>query len=96
MRADVHHVQPCPRPSGHVRPPSGALARTGGQPPDRRNATTNVWRARAADIKTGEIRYSRLFQQLHAAKRRAALWRDLGYDVTLEVATETTFRQVWP
>jgi len=62
----------------------------------RRNETTNVWRIRAADSHTGEIRYSRLFQQLHAAKRRAVLWRDLGYVVTVEVAKEVTFRQVWP
>lgn len=62
----------------------------------RRNETTNVWRVRAIDRYTGEIRHSRLYQQLHSAKRRAVIWRDLGYDVTLELSEDVTFRQVWP
>lgn len=96
MTSGVHHVHPCPSTSGHVRPPSGPLGRTGGQSADRRNRTTNVWRVRAADSQTGEIRYSRLFQQLHAAKSRAVVWRDHGYDITIEVGASVEFAQVWP
>lgn len=96
MTTNVHPVHPCPTDRGHVRPPSPSIGRDSGQSASRRNQTIRVWRVRAADELTGEVRYSRLFQQFHAAKRRAVHWRDLGYVVTVELAEEATFRQVWP
>jgi hypothetical protein len=62
----------------------------------RRNQIAKVWRVRAAEADTNGIRKSRLFHQFHAAKRRAIYWRDRGYVVTLELAEDVTFRQVWP
>lgn len=96
MTIRVHHVHPCPPVLGHVRPLSPPLGGTSGQTVDKRNRTMNVWRVRAADPRTGIVRKSQLFHQLHAAKRRGIRWRDHGYVVTLELAEAVTFRPMWP
>lgn len=96
MRTNVHRVHPCPPVCGHVRPLTPPLGGSGGQTENKRNRTIHVWRVRAAHPQTGVVRKSQLFFQLHAAKRRGIRWRDSGYVVTLELAEDVTFRQVWP